>query len=193
MPGPPSRCRAAAVAFAVTMLLPACADERLTPLNEGPEAPPGLAPADGADALTVGHRLMRAGEYELALKAFLRAAGERGLDAEVLSALGSANLRLGRLGQAEDLLRRAVAEDERFAAAWNNLGVVLMERGEIGEASRVFRTAFALDSGETAEIRENLRTALARLESPAYTAENDEASYSLVRQGSGSYELLSAR
>jgi tetratricopeptide (TPR) repeat protein len=168
-----------------------CADDRLRPLEPGGAAPPGVdRRAEAVDGLTVGHRLMAAGEYELALEEYLRAGAEQGLTADVLSALGSANLRLGRLGQAERLLRRAIEEDETFAAAWNNLGVVLMERGETGEASRVFRTAFALDSGESAEIRENLRTALARLENPAYTSEQNQR-YELVRRGSGTYRILS--
>jgi Flp pilus assembly protein TadD len=168
----------------------ACSDDRLAPAYQGPPPPPGTAVVeDAVDGLIVGHRLMAAGQYELALKEYLRAAGEQGLDADVLSALGSANLRLGRLGQAERLLRRATEEDERFAAAWNNLGVVLMERGEIGEAARVFRLAFALDSGESAEIRENLRLALARLDAPAYDAGNNER-YDLVRRGRGSYRIL---
>ena len=42
--------------------------------------------------MTVGHRLMEAGEPELALKAYLRGAGETGINADVLSAIGSANL-----------------------------------------------------------------------------------------------------
>lgn len=145
---------------------------------------------DAVDGLTVGHRLMAAGEFELALRAYYRAASERGMNADILSALGSANLRLGRLGQSERLLRRAVEMDERFAAAWNNLGVVLMETGQFGEASRVFRTAFALDSGESAEIRENLRLALAKLDDPAYSG--GEEDFALVRRGSGEYLLLSA-
>jgi hypothetical protein len=41
--------------------------------------PPGTDRAgSGVDGLTVGHRLMEAGEYELALKAYLRAAAEQG-------------------------------------------------------------------------------------------------------------------
>jgi tetratricopeptide (TPR) repeat protein len=168
-----------------------CSGGRLSPLEEEAAAPPGFdARAEAVDGLTVGHRLMEAGQYELALSAYLRGAAEQGLTADVLSALGSANLRLGRLGQAERLLRRAIDEDETFAAAWNNLGVVLMETGETGEAARVFRTAFALDSGQSAEIRENLKTALARLENPAYTAEQPER-YELVRRGSGTYRILS--
>ena len=66
------------------------------------------ARGEAVDGLLVGHRLMEAGEYELALKAYYRAAAEQGINVDVLSAIGSANLALGRLGQAETLLRRAV-------------------------------------------------------------------------------------
>ncbi|GAA3868876.1 tetratricopeptide repeat protein [Celeribacter arenosi] len=141
------------------------------------------------DGLIVGHRLMAAGEYEVALKAYYRAAAERGMTVDTLSAIGSANLKLGRLGQAETLLRRAIKEDDGFVPAWNNLGVVLMETGEYGEAERVFRTAFALDSGESAEIRDNLRLALAKLENPTYGGDY-ESNFTLVRRGTGDYLIL---
>jgi tetratricopeptide (TPR) repeat protein len=91
--------------------------------------PTADARGEGVDGLLVGHRLMAAGEYELALKPYLRAASEQGINADVLSALGSANLHLGRLGQAEQILRRALELDPTFVPAMNNLGVVLMERG----------------------------------------------------------------
>lgn len=144
---------------------------------------------DAVDGLIVGHRLMAAGEYELALKAYYRAAADQGMTADVLSAVGSANLHLGRLGQAEKLLRQAVKKDEGFVPAWNNLGVVLMEKGEVGEASRVFKTAFALDSGQSDEIRENLRLALAKLGDAEYAGEDND-NLSLVRSGNGTYLLL---
>lgn len=153
----------------------------------------GFAPAGrptfekSVDGLTVGHRLMQAGEYELALKSYLRAASEQGVNVDVLSAIGSANLQLGRLGQAEEILRRATEEDETFPPAWNNLGVVLMEQRKYGEASRVFRIAFALDSGQSAEIRENLTKALAKLEDPQYSPPEQ---FRLVRRGPGFYRLL---
>lgn len=140
------------------------------------------------DGLTVGHRLMAAGEYELALQAYLRGAAERGTTADVLSALGSANLRLGRLGQAEDLLRRAVEKDETFAPAWNNLGVVLMERGKVAEAHRVFRRAVALNSGESDDMRANLDLALEKLDDLSYSPEK-KANFALVRRGSGDYRI----
>ncbi|NDR55953.1 tetratricopeptide repeat protein [Aliiruegeria sabulilitoris] len=183
--------RPALLVLPLLLVLAACGeDPRLKALNEGPPAPAGVEGSrDAVDGLIVGHRLMAAGEYELALKEYYRAAADHGLSADVLSAIGSANLKLGRLGQAERMLRRAIDEDERFAAAWNNLGVVLMEQGEFGEAARTFQTAFALDSGESVEIKENLQLALAKLENPAYTSEQQEE-FELVRRGSGQYRIL---
>lgn len=157
-----------------------------------PYAPTGISSRQNSvDGLVVGHRLMAAGEYDLALKAYYRAAGSLGLNADIYSALGSANLKLGRLGQAETHLRKAVEEDAKFAPAWNNLGVVLFERGKISEAKRVFRTAYALDSGESDSIRDNLRLAIAKSENPAYTAPDNNDNFSLVRRGRGDYQLLS--
>lgn len=155
-----------------------------------PTAPTGVDRGEAVDGLTVGHRLMEAGEYELALRAYYRAAAEQGPTADVLSAIGSADLRLGRLGQAEQMLRRALDLDDRFVPAWNNLGVVLMEQGEAAEASRVFQTAYALDNGNSDQIRENLRLALARIENPAYTEDKETTNYKLVRRGYGEYLLL---
>ena len=133
---------------------------------------------------------MEAGEFELALKAYLRAAGEQGITPDVLSALGSVNLRLGRLGQSEKLLRQAIEKDQTFVPAWNNLGVVLMERNKTAEAARVFRTAFALDSGNSDEIRENLNLALAKVDNPAYNDTDKKEAFDLVRRGNGRFLLL---
>lgn len=151
---------------------------------------PGIAGESDIDGLAVGHRLMAAGEYELALKAYTRAAAQQGLNIDTLSALGSANLKLGRLGQAEAMLRRAVQEDPSFPSAWNNLGVVLMERGEIAEASEVFRRAYATDNGNSDEIRDNLRLALAKLDNPLYSAPQENEEFRLVRRGSSETVLL---
>ncbi|MFN3971882.1 MAG: tetratricopeptide repeat protein [Gemmobacter sp.] len=145
----------------------------------------------GEDGLIVGHRLMEAGEHDLALRAYLRAAAEEGVTVDVLSALGSANLKLGRLGQAEQLLRRALEVDPTFVPALNNLGVVLMERGKPGEARGVFQQAFAQDSGQSDSIRENLRLAIARTEGNVYSAPEDSPNFSLVRRDKGQYVLLS--
>jgi Flp pilus assembly protein TadD len=154
--------------------------------------PPAANPRGVAeDGLIVGHRLMAAGEYELALKAYLRAAADQGINVDTLSALGSANLQLGRLGQAEQLLRRALEEDPTFVPALNNLGVVLMEEGKAGEARQVFQQAFAQDSGQSDSIRENLRLAIAQTEGNVYDAPEDAPAFSLVRREKGKYVLLS--
>ncbi len=183
------------LALITTMGLSACSPQgdRLDPMiNAGPEAPDGTAVLrDAVDPLLVGHRLMEAGEYELALRAYYRAGADYGTTADVLTALGSANLRLGRIGQAETLLREATDVAPEFPAAWNNLGVALMEQGEYGEARQVFRHAYALDSGQSDSIRENLRLAIARMENISYDEDNNESSFDLVRRGGGRYVLLS--
>jgi len=173
---------------AVLALMAGCGPDRLA-APDGTFAPGLDGRADAVDGMEVGHRLMEAGEYELALRSFYRAAGSHGASAEVLTGIGSANLRLGRLGQAEQMLRRALDADETFVPALNNLGVVLTERGEWGEAAQVFRAAFALDSGSSAEIRENLRLALANLEDSSYIPQQEHA-FALVRRGQGRYLLI---
>ena len=157
-----------------------------------PDGLPGRAAssAEDVDGLLVGHRLMAGGEYELALRAYYRAMSQHGTNADALSAIGSANLRLGRLNQAEQMLRRAVALDPEFVPALNNLGVVLVEQRQWGQAAHMFRMAFALDSGRSEEIRENLRLALSNLENSGYSAENND-NFALVRRGNGRFLLLS--
>ncbi|GAB4263926.1 MAG: tetratricopeptide repeat protein [Pararhodobacter sp.] len=139
--------------------------------------------------MLVGHRLMEAGEYDLALRAYYRVMAQQGPSVDALSAIGSANLRLGRLGQAEQMLRRALDLDPAFVPALNNLGVVMIERREWGQAAHLFRYAFALDSGRSEEIRENLRLALANLENSGYNGENND-NFALVRRGDGRFLLL---
>jgi tetratricopeptide (TPR) repeat protein len=178
--------------------LAACVDTsgegRLDPLPRELEvaAPAGtVVLQDGVDQVLVGDRLMDAGEYDLALRAYYRAAAARGLDAEITTAIGSANLRLGRVSQAETQFRRAIAIDESFVPAWNNLGVALMEQGQYGEARRTFEQAFALDSGRSDSIRENLRLAIARMENNVYTDPNNQGAPGLIRRGGGVFVLLS--
>lgn len=183
------------LALLTALVLSACepAPTPLETLNEGPPAPPGTETVtEAVDGLIVGHRLMAAGEFELALRAYTRAAGDHGLNVDVLSAIGSANLKLGRLGQARTMLELALEKDDTFVPAWNNLGVVLASLGEDGEAERVFRLAFALDSGNSAEIQSNLTKAIAKLENTQYSVEQEQQEYELVRRGNGRYLLLSA-
>ncbi|MEX0284767.1 MAG: tetratricopeptide repeat protein [Paracoccaceae bacterium] len=138
------------------------------------------------DSVEVGNNLLNAGEYELALNAFTRAALDNGMTADVLIGIGTSNIGLGRLGQAERQLRRATEEYPKSPEAWNNLGVVLMETGQTPEARQVFKTAYALDNGQSDSIRDNLRLALAKSENPDNNASQEE-DYKLVRRNSGEY------
>ena len=125
-------------------------------------------------------------------QAYYRAAAEQGMNSDTLSAIGSADLALGRVGQAEDVLRRAIKADPTFVPALNNLGVVLMNEGKPGEARVMFQQAFALDSGQSDAIRENLRLAIAQSEASVYDPEQEEKPVmKLVRRGQGTYDLLS--
>ena len=174
------------------LLIAALALSACTPSNGvSRNLPYGVdARGEAVDGLTVGHRLMEAGEYELALRAYYRAASEEGANVDTLSAIGSANLALGRLGQAERILRLALEEDPAFVPAMNNLGVVLMESGKLGEARIVFQQAFAQDSGQTDSIRENLILAIAASEASVYDPVEAEGEFRLVRREKGKYVLL---
>ncbi|AZV77192.1 tetratricopeptide repeat protein [Parasedimentitalea marina] len=178
----PTPFRKILIAIAALAVMASCASQTIDPNNAWA---PGVDHRGTAeDGLEVGHRLMVAQEYELALEAFTRAALDHGMTGEVLSSLGTANLGLGRLGQAEILLQRAIEKEPEWPEAMNNLGVVLMEQGKYAEAEQVLRRAYALDNGQSDPIRENLRMALANLEKPANnTGQNQE--YELVQRGSG--------
>lgn len=175
-----------AIGMVILTALAAC-EPSTRDLPENPFAPATDYSAPPVDQLLVGDRLMDAGEFELALQAYTRAAGTRGMTPEVLGALGAANLRLGRLGQAETQLRKSLDEDKENFGTWNNLGVVLMESGRTSEAVQVFRQAYALSNGQSDEIRDNLRKALAKFEDAQYN--EVENTYKLVRQGTGEYLL----
>lgn len=150
---------------------------------------PGVARNEPAvDGVLVGNRLLDAGEFDLAIGAFNRAALEDGLTADILAGLGAANLGLGRLGTAERLLRDALEEDDKSPEIWNNLGVLLLEKGDFAEAEQVLRRAFALDNGESDSIRDNLRLVLAKSENSLYDDPEDE-NYKLVRRGSSDYVI----
>lgn len=184
-----SHCRRghiAALAMIAMLGMTACSTGGFSASDDQVFAPGVDQSAQAEDGVEVGHRLMNAGQFELAIKSFNRAALANGMNSEILSGLGSANLGLGRLGQAEQLLRRAVKDDEGQPEVWNNLGVVLMERGKTVEAEQIFKKAYALDNGESDAIRDNLRLALAKSENSA-TVGLDDDNYKLVRRGAGDF------
>ncbi|WP_238365997.1 tetratricopeptide repeat protein [Mesobacterium pallidum] len=176
-----------ALAFASLIFLAACGNAGGPGRSDGSPYAPDIDPrGEAVDGLVVGHRLMAAGEHELALEAFQRAAAVHGLTPEVLSSMGTADLALGRLNQAENLFREALKQEQTWPELWNNLGVVLMERGKTAEAAQIFQKAYALDNGESDAIRDNLRLALEKSGNPDYDDQSDNE-YKLVRRGSGEY------
>jgi tetratricopeptide (TPR) repeat protein len=162
----------------------------LSNTRDGVRAPSGTRHVtEAVDGLLVGHRLMAAHEYQLALDAYTRAVQTHGLNVDVLSAIGSANLKLGRLNQAEKFLKRAVEKEPDFVPAWNNLGVIQINTGQYIQAQASFQRAFALDNGNSEDIRTNL--ILANRLVKANSAENPENyDFLLVRRGNGRYLLL---
>lgn len=171
----------------LSFTLAACSAGGFGASTDNPYAPTGSSNKQAVNGLEVGDRLMEAGEFDLALDSYIRAATAQGLTADVLTSLGSANLGLGRLGQAEKLFKQSLDKDEMRSDTWNNLGVVFMERGRYSEAEQIFRKAYALDDGQSDSIRDNLRLALAKMENPSYDDGNSE--YKLVRRGSGDYVI----
>lgn len=158
--------------------------------RQGLDAPRGTnSVTDAVDGLIVGHRLMAANEFQLALDAYTRAVPTHGLNVDVLSAIGSANLRLGRLNQAEKFLQRAVTLDPDFVPAWNNLGVIQINNAQFVQARASFQRAYALDNGDSDEIRDNLILA-ARLAEANSAEIPEEFNFLLVRRGNGRYLLL---
>lgn len=185
-PGFPISRQILAIVAAATVA--ACGPKPISGGKDGLYAPGVDLRKEAVDGLEVGNRLMAAGQYELALEAFTRAALEQGMTPEILTGIGTANLGLGRLGQSEEILRRAVIEAPDWPEAWNNLGVVLMERGKIGEAQQIFQKAYALDNGQSDSIRENLRLALSKSEnSDNNDGQNED--YKLVRRGTGHFVI----
>jgi len=179
------------LAIALVLSLAACDTGGLGLSTDGRHAPPVDPKGTAVDPLLVGDRLMAAEEYELAYQSYIRAAATQGMGSEVMIALGSASLQLGRLIEAESLLRRALDLDDSNAAAWNNLGVVLMSNGDFAQARQVFKRAFVVSGGSSTEIRENLRLAIANLENPTYDEVNDN-DYKLVQRGNGDFLITAS-
>jgi tetratricopeptide (TPR) repeat protein len=178
------------VSIAAFGLLLAC-DDTTGRLSSVDSKTPGVdITQEQQDPMLVGQRLLQAGEFELALRSFYRAAAIEGLSVRVLTSIGTTQLSMGRLGQAEDTLRQAIEADATYVPAWNNLGAVLIELRQWGEAVRVLEAAFALDSGESAEIQQNLRLALENFNTKSYS-EPEEPDFNLLRRGAGDYLLMS--
>lgn len=177
--------RKSLAASALAVALAGC-----TPVGKDGFAPGVAEGGDDISHLTIGHRMMEGGEYELALKSYNRAAGQKGFTPEVLSSLGTVNLKLGRLNQSEKLLKRAVEKDQQYGAAWNNLGVVYAEQNKTEEAFQAFHMAFALDNGQSEEVWRNFLLATDNRNNARANTPERKSDFRLVRRGNGRYLLI---
>lgn len=183
-----TRARGLLAAFA---LAAGCAPgpEPLQMSYQGPPAPFFAPPIPDSDPVEVGNRLMAAGEVELALRRFQEALAEDALSAPALLGMGVANHRLGRLVQARRFLEQAVEVAPDSIPAWNNLGVVRYSLADYYGARAALRTAFALDGGQSDQIRGNLMLVEHLLPTPV-NADGVRTEFDLVRTGEGTYLLV---
>lgn len=75
---------------------------------------------------------------------------QRSLDTEpdsvfVLNDLAVAKLKLGKIDEAEKLIRKSFTIDKEVYASWDTLGSILLIKGKIDEASDAFQTALRLN------------------------------------------------
>ena len=132
---------------------------------------------------------MAAGEYDLALEAFSRAALTHGMSTRMCWPVWAPQIwGLAAWARPKTCCEKHSKLDEESPEIWNNLGVVLIEQGKNAEAEQFFRRAYALDNGESDSIRDNLRLALAKLENSDY-GEAQEQDYKVVRRGSGEFVI----
>ena len=95
------------------------------------------------------------GDADQALTLLSRACRIKDAPATWLSDLAELMRAAGRLPEAEPLVRRAIAGDEKLATAWNNLGLILQQRtsastdAHLDEALGCYDKAIALDPNLT--------------------------------------------
>ncbi|MDD5711855.1 MAG: tetratricopeptide repeat protein [Smithellaceae bacterium] len=82
-------------------------------------------------------------------------------NARYLNTLGFAYYRLRRLPEAIVAYRQAIARDDRYSVAYNNLGVVYLETAAYGKGEEAFRHALRCDPGN-AKAAYNLAVSLYR-------------------------------
>lgn len=143
----------------------------------------GLGPAHPGDPDRLkaeANALLAAGNPELAIDFYAKAASVGGMSSEILAGIGTANLLLGREREAENYLRAALEQDEDNPLALNNLGVILARRGESASAARLFKAAYALTGAEHEKIAANLKHALAKSRQTSYSAGNEQDAYAIL-------------
>ena len=113
----------------------------------------------------LGVSLLENGENEAAIEEFTKAAALRPTPL-AFHQMGNASIRIGKLGQAVEYFRKAVAQDERFAPSLNNLAWLMSTSPDASlrdgnQATKYAETLCELQNGRTAENLDTLAAAYA--------------------------------
>ncbi len=102
------------------------------------------------------------GNLDLAIQHLRQACLSPRVPAPYLSDLAEMCRQRGRLGEAEEMARRAVGLDASLVAAWNNLGIILQEAGKLEESLTCLEAVTSLRP-DYAEAHNNLANTYKRL------------------------------
>jgi Flp pilus assembly protein TadD len=141
--------------------------------------------------LSLGKRLLAAGEPDLAIRAFQGSMNKEGVSAQAITGAGIAYRQQGLLHEARRYFEKASLIAPKSVIAHNNLGVVLYQLKEYYPARDEFRTAFALSNGTSEMAERNLNRAEATIEALTLVPETDQVfSHDVVRLGGGEFRLV---
>ncbi|MFO0416510.1 MAG: tetratricopeptide repeat protein [Pseudomonadota bacterium] len=117
-----------------------------------------IAPTNIVAQVNLGIVLIEERRYQEALRVLERAAQSDGNNnPRVWSALGRAQLELGKMAEAEKNLKLALSQDSSNPFAHNNLGVLFQRMGRTDEAREEFKLALSLNP-ELEVARRNLES-----------------------------------
>ncbi|MWD29390.1 tetratricopeptide repeat protein [Aquicoccus sp. SCR17] len=130
-------------------------------------APRRSAPAQEVERVAA---LCQNGRFEAAVTEAERLLQQNPSSFALLSLLGGACLKTGRIARAEDAFRRALAITPDHAGTRYNLGLLLQQAGRLDEALAAYREALARDPRH-ADARNNLGNVLSALDRHEEAAE----------------------
>jgi choline-sulfatase len=100
----------------------------------------------------LGKLYLRIGKLGEAVDAMSHAAQINPTDLDNLRNLGTAQLHLGRVGEAEKTFKAITLQNDHYSAAYNGLGLVAIQRGDGDAARREFEKALELNPNEVEPI-----------------------------------------
>jgi arylsulfatase A-like enzyme/Tfp pilus assembly protein PilF len=100
----------------------------------------------------LGKLYLRLHQLDKAVDAMSRANQINPTDLDNLRNLGTAQLQLGRVDEAEKAFKAITVQNDHYSAAYNGLGLVAIQHGDGDAARRDFEKAIELDSSEVEPI-----------------------------------------